>query len=166
MANLTDIIAGITYPEKTVIIPTDFQSLSELGDLELSLANLSNDQEKEQEELTKARAELVNRIQESTWTFTLRGLPSSLAESVARSKRAKIKDPQERINAFNRELIVLSTVKVVGPGDEPVDFAADSLNAFLDAVPGDVVKKFQNTVDELSGDSLRYEILVTDPNFS
>lgn len=166
MANLLDIIAGITYPEKDILIPTDFKNLGRLGDLELELASAKDDQSEEYAALVKEKADLTALVQSSVWTFTLRGLPSSLIDSIGKSKRARIKDPQERVNEFNREVLITSIIRIVGSDQEPVDFDNISVGKFLDAVPEDVVKKFQGVMEELSGDSLKYEYTVTDPNFS
>ena len=166
MANLLDIVAGITYPEKEILIPTDFKTLSKIGELELEIAALGKDAEKEYEALTKEKAELVSTVQDTSWTFTLRGLPSSLVKSIFNSKRSKIKDPSVRAEEINREIIVTSIVRVVDHAQGPTEFDNDSLGKFLDAVPGDVVDKFLRTAEELSGKSLQYEYTVTDPNFS
>ena len=67
---------------------------------------------------------------------------------------------------FVRELIVTSIVKVKNNADEEAEFDRDSLGKFLDAIPEDVYRRFSDTTDQLSGDALRYEYAVTDPNFS
>ena len=67
---------------------------------------------------------------------------------------------------FVRDLIVTSIVKVKNYADEEAEFDKESLGKFLDAIPEDVYRRFSETTDQLSGDSLRYEYTVTDPNFS
>lgn len=164
MVNLLDAISGITYPEKKILIPTDFRSLNRIGELELEISALRNNEDTT--ELEKEQAELVQTVKETSWEFTLRGLPSKLVDSILKSKRAKIKDQIQQNKEFVRELIVTSVVKVKNHADEEAEFDKDVIGQFLDSVPDDVYRKFSETTDQLSGDSLRYEYAITDPNFS
>lgn len=164
MVNLLDAIQGVTYPEKTILIPTDFKSLNRIGELELEIAALRNGEDSV--DLVKEQAELVLKVKETSWEFTLKGLPSKVVESIMRAKRAKVKDAIQQNKDFVRELIVTSVVKIKNHADEEAEFDKDSVGAFLDAVPDDVYRKFSETTDQLSGDSLKYEYTITDPNFS
>ena len=162
--NILDAISGITYPEKTILIPTDFNSLNRIGEIELEIAALKNGEDSP--ELVKEQAELILKVKDTSWEFTIRGLPKSVIDSIGKSKRAKIKDVATQNQEFVRELIVTSIVKVKNNADEEAEFDRDSLGKFLDAIPEDVYRRFSDTTDQLSGDALRYEYAVTDPNFS
>ncbi len=164
MVNILDAISGVTYPEKPILIPTDFKSLGRIGELEVEIAALKNGEEGT--ELLKEQAELIVAVRETSWEFTLRGLPSSLVDAIMKAKRAKIKDPVTQNKEFVRDLIVTSIVKVKNYADEEAEFDKESLGKFLDAIPEDVYRRFSETTDQLSGDSLRYEYTITDPNFS
>lgn len=164
MVNLLDAISGVTYPEKSILIPTDFKTLQRIGELELEIAALRNGEDSTK--LVKEQAGLITQVRDTSWTFTLRGLPNSLVDVILKAKRAKIKDQVAQTKEFVRELIVTSIVKIVNSADEEAEFDKDSIGKFLDAVPEDVYRKFSETTDQLSGDSLRYEYTVTDPNFS
>lgn len=164
MVNILDAIQGVTYPEKSILVPTDFKSLGRIGDLELEIAALKNGEDST--ELTKEQASLILAVKETSWEFTLRGLPSSVVDSIMRAKRAKIKDAAAQNKEFVRELIITSIVRVKNYADEEAEFDKESLGKFLDAIPEDVYRRFSDTTDQLSGDALHYEYTVTDPNFS
>lgn len=76
MVNLLDAISGVTYPEKSILIPTDFKTLQRIGELELEIAALRNGEDSTK--LVKEQAGLITQVRDTSWTFTLRGLPNSL----------------------------------------------------------------------------------------
>ena len=84
--NILDAISGITYPEKTILIPTDFNSLNRIGEIELEIAALKNGEDNP--ELVKEQAELILKVKDTSWEFTIRGLPKSVIDSIGKSKRA------------------------------------------------------------------------------
>lgn len=161
---LLDAISGITYPEKSVIIFPDFEAMNRIGELGLEAAALSEKDADLNNELLAEQEALQKQVWDTRWVFTLRGLPRSIVEVVGK-KHLRMKDVQERIGAVNEELVLRSVAKVVNAADEEMEFDDEALAEFFKVIPQDAYFKFVEAVNELSGDSLKYESQVLDPNF-
>lgn len=163
--SLLDVISGITYPEQEVVIFTDLAALEKFGALEEEAAKLGEEDFEKNNALMEEQEALKAQIMESKWTFTLRGIPRSILEVIGK-KYSRTKDVSERIEEINTEIVLRSVVSVTGSGDENIGFDEDTLKEFFGAIPADVWAKFTNAANILSGNSLRYEQKVLDPNFS
>lgn len=117
--NLSEVIKGRGYPQKTVTIYTDAEAAFKLVELDKKMSQLSKAGDKEAlEAFEKESAELTEAVRSSRLDFHMQGVPQAIIETVE-AKIDKVYPSQDEegrnddwFKAYIAELVALNIVSV------------------------------------------------------
>ena len=166
--DLVGALEGTSYPTKVVSIYLNIQAVSEFHALEEEAATLTAKDTERNDEILAEQGVLRDKILASVLNVELIGLPRSVVKAVVRklevgSKNTPQADLDEKIN---RALLVRSVAKISNHTGATAEATEENIDALLGKMTEEVYGKFIKAMTELSFESMRYETIVTDPNFS
>jgi len=164
--DLVGALEGTTYPTKSVQLYLNSKAVSDFNALEEEAALLGeNDTERNNEILAEQRV-LREKILNSVLNIELVGVPRSVIKAITKKAEATTKDQDERADIINREILTRNIAKITNHAGQSAPLTEEAIAALWSKLGQEASQTLLMASSAVNFESLRYENIVTDPNFS
>ena len=166
--DLVGALEGTTYPTKVVSIYLNIGAVGEYHALEEEAATLLPSETERNNEILAEQAALREKILTSVVNVELIGLPRSVVKAIVKKSENGTKNlPRNEVDEkINRALLLRSIAKITNHQGAMAETTEANVDALLDRMTEEVYSQFIAAMTALTFESMRYEQIVTDPNFS
>ena len=164
--DLVGALEGTTYPTKSVQLYLNSKAVSDFNTLEEEAALLGEAETERNNEILAEQRVLREKILNSVLNIELVGVPRSVIKAITKKAEATTKDQDERNDIINREILTRNIVKITNRAGQSAPLTDEAIATLWSKLGQDPSQTLLMASSEVNFEALRYENIVTDPNFS